>query len=188
MSFSQLLLGRMPGYKFVFFVVAQCLGAWLASLMVFLVYLNQLQRYKGGMFSMDTAGIFATYPNDITDPTSTFSMFFDQFFSTALFIIAILAITDKLNTELHHEVIAVLIGLSLMVIGASFGFNCGFAVNPARDFAPRIFTAMAGWGSKTFSAANGFFWIPVFAPMFGSFFGTVLYSLFISNHWFPDDI
>lgn len=187
-SFSIYLLGRMPGYKFFLYVISQCLGAFFASLMVFLVYLNQLQRYKNGMFSIETAGIFATYPNDVNDPTNTFSLFMDQFFSTALFIIAILAITDKLNTEMTHEVVAILIGASLTVIGASYGLNCGFAVNPARDFAPRIFTAMAGWGAKTFQAGNGFFWIPVFAPMMGSVLGTISYSLFISNHWNPDDI
>jgi MIP family channel proteins len=183
-----LILGKMPLYKFILYTIAQCLGAWLASLMVFLVYLNQLQKYKNGMYSIDTAGIFATYPNDIHDSTNTFSMFFDQFFSTSLFIIAILAITDKNNTVISHELVSILIGASLVIIGTSFGFNCGFAVNPARDFAPRIFTAMFGWGSKTFSAANGFFWIPVFAPFLGSAFGTGLYSLFISNHWFSDDV
>lgn len=183
-----LLLGRISGTRFFFYVIAQCLGAWFASLMVFLVYLNQLQRFHGGMFSIETAGIFATYPADVNDPTNTFSLFVDQFFSTALFIMAILAITDKLNSEISHELVAILIGLSLTVIGASYGLNCGFAVNPARDFAPRIFTAMAGWGAKTFQAGHGFFWIPILAPMMGSFLGTISYSLFISNHWNPDDI
>lgn len=151
--------------------------------MVFLVYLNQLGKYKNGMYSMDTAGIFATYPYDLQDSANTFSMFFDQFFSTSLFIITILAITDKRNTEIPHELVALFIGLSLTVIGTSFGSNCGFAVNPARDFAPRVFTAIAGWGSKPFTAGNHFFWIPLFVPMFGSVFGTFLYSLFVSNHW-----
>jgi MIP family channel proteins len=181
-----LILGRMPFYKFILYVVAQFIGAFLASFAVFLVYLNQLQKYKDGMHSMDTAGIFATYPNDIHDPTNSFSMFCDQFFATSLFIIAILAITDKNNTNIPHEMVSLLIGLALLVIGSSYGFNCGFAVNPARDLAPRIFTAIFGWGSKTFSAGNAFFWIPVFAPMLGSAFGTFLYCLFIGNHWLDD--
>lgn len=180
------VLGRMPFYKFLIYTFAQLLGAFLASFVVFLVYLNQLQKYKNGMFSIETAGIFATYPNDINDKTNTFSMFCDQFISTSLFIIAILAITDKNNSNISHEMVSILIGLSLFIIGSSFGYNCGFAVNPARDFSPRVFTAIFGWGSKTFSAGNGFFWIPVIAPMIGSVFGTVLYNLFIGNHWFDD--
>ena len=34
-------------------------------------------------------------------------------------------------------------GLSVMGLGVSLGFNCGYAVNPARDLAPRIFTGEA---------------------------------------------
>ncbi len=116
------------------------------------------------------------------------SMFFDQFFATSLFIITILSITEKRNTGgLPHAVISLLIGLSLTAIGSSFGFNCGFAVNPARDFGPRFFTLIAGWGGKTFSAGNYFFWIPLVVPMLGSVFGTIIYSLFISNHFSDAD-
>ena len=32
------------------------------------------------------------------------------------------------------------IGLTVLGIGICFGFNCGYAINPARDFAPRLFT------------------------------------------------
>jgi hypothetical protein len=35
-------------------------------------------------------------------------------------------------------------------IGIAFGHNCGYAINPARDFAPRLFTLMAGFGTDTF--------------------------------------
>ena len=42
------------------------------------------------------------------------------------------------------------IGMLLMAIGASFGFNSSYAVNPARDFSPRLFTAIAEWGPDVF--------------------------------------
>jgi glycerol uptake facilitator-like aquaporin len=41
-------------------------------------------------------------------------------------------------------------GLVVMNIGIAFGYNCGYAINPARDFAPRLFTLMAGFGNETF--------------------------------------
>lgn len=180
-----LLLGKLPLFSFGIYVIGQFIGAFLASVMVFLVYLNQLSKYPAGMNSIETAGIFGTYPNDVNDPSNTFSMFCDQFFGTFLFIICILAVTDKKNTEMSHEMVAVLIGFAMVIIGSSFGFNCGFAVNPARDLSPRIFTAIAGWGSKTFTAGNYFFWIPIVAPMLGSAFGTLVYGLIVSNNW-PD--
>ncbi len=96
-SFSMLLLGRLSPCKFMIYSLAQFIGSFLASFSVFLVYHNALSKYPKGMYSIDTAGIFGTYPNDLNDETNTFSMFFEQFFATALFLIAILAITDKKN-------------------------------------------------------------------------------------------
>lgn len=137
------LMGRLSVLKFILYVIGQFIGSLLAALMVFLVYYNQLQKYPGGMFSIDTASIFATYPNDLNDPNSTFSNFLDQFFATCLFIISVLAITEKKN-DIQLPLVAFLIGLSLLIIGSSYGFICGYAINPARDLGPRYFTLIAG--------------------------------------------
>ncbi len=112
----------------------------------------------------------------------TFSLVWDQFFASTLFILSILAIADPKNCNLPNDINAVMIGLSLIIIGSSFGINCGFAVNPARDFAPRLFTLIAGWGWKVFSVDNYYFWIPIIMPMLGSVMAVILYHTFISNH------
>lgn len=63
----------------------------------------------------------------------------------------IFSICDSNNSEPEQSgVKPIAIGLVLLVIGAAFGYNCGYAVNPARDFSPRVFTAIAGWGSDVF--------------------------------------
>jgi len=70
---------------------------------------------------------------------------------TFLLVIGIVAICDSRNTEPKHGLKPLMIGLLLVAIGATYGYNCGYAVNPARDFSPRLFTFCAGWGSKVFT-------------------------------------
>ena len=71
-------------------------------------------------------------------------------FGTFLLVFGIFAICDCKNNEVKAGLKPLIIGFLLWAIGLAFGFNCGYAVNPVRDFAPRIFTAMAGWGGDVF--------------------------------------
>jgi len=70
---------------------------------------------------------------------------------TAALIVCILAIVDPYNNPIPRGLEAFTVGFVVLVIGQSMGFNSGYAVNPARDLGPRIFTAIAGWGSEVFS-------------------------------------
>lgn len=106
----------------------------------------------------------------------------DQIVGTCLLIIVVLAVTDKKNVEIPHGTSAILLGSTVLLIGVSFGHNCGYAINPARDFGPRFFTFIAGWGSQVFTAGNYFFYVPIVAPLVGSILGTFLYIILISNH------
>ena len=142
-SLSMVLMGYLSFAKFLLYVIGQFIGSVFASLMVFFIYYNQLQKYSGGMFSLDSASIFATYPNDINDPNSILFCFLAEFFGTLLFIICVLAITNKKN-EIPFPLASFLIGQSVFVILSSFGYICGLSLNPARDLGPRYFTLIAG--------------------------------------------
>ena len=85
----------------------------------------------------------------------------------------ILAITDARNAPPASGMAPLIVGLLVAVIGMSFGFNAGYAINPARDFAPRLFTAVAGWGTEVFRAGNGWWWVPLTAPVLGAVLGSV---------------
>jgi glycerol uptake facilitator-like aquaporin len=67
------------------------------------------------------------------------------------------------------------------VIGMSFGFNAGYAINPARDLGPRLFTAVAGWGADVFRAGNYWFWVPIVGPIVGGVLGAYTYDLLIGR-------
>jgi glycerol uptake facilitator-like aquaporin len=81
----------------------------------------------------------------------------------------------------------VIVGLLVVLIGATFGFNSGYAINPARDLSPRLFTAIAGWLRGVFTAGNGWWWVPVVAPCVGAVLGGWIYDLCVGN-WLTESI
>jgi len=69
-----------------------------------------------------------------------------------LLLLFVMALTDNHNTAAPSPNFAPMcIGVGVAVIGMTFGMNCGFPINPARDLSPRIFTAVAGWGFEVFT-------------------------------------
>lgn len=172
----------MTFLRFFIYSIGQFIGAFLGALIVFIVYLDGLRNYGGdGMYSADTAQIFANYPDS---NLSIFGGFFDQLVGTALLVLVVLTLNDPKTLKVTDGLGPILVGFTLTAIGLSFGHNCGFAVNPARDFGPRLFTLIAGWPANvTFSAGNYFFWIPIVGPMLGSLVATLVYTLFVSAHW-----
>ena len=95
--------------------------------------------------------IKSTIINGQHNPTMHFVSAVFQLIGTAALIVCILAIVDPHNTSVPAGLEAFTVGLVVLVIGLSMGFNSGYAVNPARDLGPRLFTALAGWGSGVFT-------------------------------------
>ena len=173
-SFAMFLTGRLNLLKLLVYILAQFIGAFLGALIVFLVYYDGIKNFKTGMHSLDTAGIFATYPN----PTvSSLSALVDQVVGTALLVMVVLALNDPKNAKIAAVVEPLSVGFAIVVINLAYGYNTGCAVNPTRDFAPRLFTLIAGWGTQTFTSGNYFFWIPIVGPLVGSFLATLIHSL-----------
>ena len=93
----------------------------------------------------------------------------------------ILALTDARNLAPDPRLAPVLVGAAVVLIGASFGFNAGYAINPARDLGPRLFTAVAGWGGEVFSAGRHWWWVPIVGPCIGGVLGGWAYDFFITR-------
>jgi aquaporin-9 len=162
------------------FVAAQVLGAFVASAFVYVVYYDALMHYTGGELLVTgekaTAGIWATYPQSFL---SSRGGLLDQIGATALLLIVIAAITDPRNSSPPGWFAPVVVAATVTVIGIAYGLNCGYAINPARDLGPRLFTFVAGWGSGVFTAGNGFWWIPIVGPCLGGVLGIVAYDLLV---------
>jgi glycerol uptake facilitator protein len=64
----------------------------------------------------------------------------------------------------------------------SLGATSGYAINPARDFGPRLASWVTGW-STAMNTSNGDFyaWVPIVGPLIGGAIGVYLYDLFVGN-------
>jgi glycerol uptake facilitator protein len=58
----------------------------------------------------------------------------------------------------------------------SFGGMHGYAINPARDFGPRLFTVLAGFRNNGLTDASGVFWVPIVGPLAGGLAGAWVYE------------
>jgi MIP family channel proteins len=175
---------RFPWNKVAPYIAAQFVGAFLASVVVYVTYREALAAFDGGIRQVtgpqSTAGIWATYPQAFL---STFpGGFIDQFVGTALLVGIIFGITDTRSSPPPAGLTPLIVGLLVVLIGATFGFNSGYAINPARDLAPRVFTALAGWGGEVFRAGNNWWWVPVTAPCVGAIAGGWIYDVLVGDH------
>ena len=176
---------RFPWAKVLPYSVAQLAGAFVASAVVYITYREALTAFDGGIRQVvgpqGTAGIWATYPQAFL---STFpGGFIDQVVGTALLVAVILGITDTRNSPAPAGLTPIVVGLLVVLIGATFGFNSGYAINPARDFGPRLFTFLAGWGGDVFRAGNNWWWVPVVAPVVGGVVGGWSYDAFVGRRF-----
>ena len=164
------------------YVAAQFAGAFAASAVVYLTYADALAHYDGGVRqvtgALGTAGIWATYPQPWL---STAGGLVDQIVGTALLMIVIFALSDSRNMAPQSNLGPIVVGFLVMAIGMAFGLNAGYAINPARDFGPRLFTALAGWGGEVFNAGNGWWWVPIAGPLIGGPLGGFIYNVFVGK-------
>ncbi|XP_056157900.1 aquaporin-3a [Lampris incognitus] len=181
-TFALCLLGRERWRKFPVYFAFQTLGAFLGAAIIFGMYHDALWDFPGS-FNITgpkaTAGIFATYPGK---HLTILNGFFDQIIGTAALIVCILAIVDPYNNPIPQGLEAFTVGFVVLVIGLSMGFNSGYAVNPARDLGPRLFTAIAGWGKDVFTVRQCWFLVPIFAPFLGTIIGVMVYQLMVGFH------
>jgi glycerol uptake facilitator protein len=153
------------------YLLAQTFGAFVASA---LVYWNYLPAFRAVDPNLDhTANIFTTFP---AFPNLPFAGLLDQTIGTALLLFLVLAIGDERNQPPGANLGPVLIGAIVVVIGMSFGGLHGYAINPARDFGPRLFTVVAGFKNNGLTDGSLVFWVPIAGPILGGFIGAAAYD------------
>ena len=122
------------------------------------------------------AGVFSNYP---AFPENLLGNVFSEVLATAVLLFGVRALTDRKNAVPVGYVQPLLIGALVWAIGLCLGAPTGYAINPARDFGPRLASAVLGWGSSVFVSHNFYFWVPIVAPLVGGVIGATVYDLAI---------
>jgi len=181
-------VGKFTLWKVPIYWLAQYLGAFLGAATVYGVYYELIDEFDGGTRYVEgvnaTAGFWSTYP---IPSLSTGACMIDQIVGTGILMLCILAITDEKNNAAPKGVVGLAVGLCVYAIGTAFGMSCGFAINPARDLGPRIFSAIAGWGTDVFTVYNNYSWVPVLGPHVGAILGAYIYYAMVELHEDPDE-
>jgi aquaglyceroporin related protein, other eukaryote len=126
-------------------------------------YKSAIDLYEGdagirtvpGYSDTATAGVFCTYPQPFLTTTG---MFFSEFITSAMLVLVIFALKDDANLGAGNLVPLALFFL-IFGLGATLGWETGYAINLARDFGPRLFTYFIGYGHEVWSAGNYYFWV-----------------------------
>src|SRR5271163_1501252 len=162
-----------PWRKVIPYSIAQTAGAFVAA---GLVFWNYHPAFLAADPNLDhTAGVFTTFP---AFPAIVSAGLLDQIIGTALLLMMIFAITDERNQP-PANLAPILIGLVVVAIGMAFGGMHGYAINPARDFGPRLFTVVAGFKNNGLTDGTLVFWVPIVRPLVGGLIGGGLYDLVI---------
>lgn len=162
--------------KVVPFWIAQTIGAFLGAAVVFAEYRPAFLRFDPALER--TAGVFCTFP---AFPELAMAGFVDQVLGTALLLLLIGALTDENNLAPPAWLGPLLIGLVVVVIGMSFGSLHGYAINPARDFGPRLFTVVAGFRNNGLTDGSTQFLVPIIGPLIGGVIGLGAYEALIGR-------
>jgi len=161
-AIGDLVVAKVPVY-----LAGQFLGGFLGAVLVWLSY---LPHWPPTADADTKLAVFCTAPAIRHAPSNLMC----EIIGTAVLLIGVLGISN-VNNGLAGGIGPYAVGILVFGIGLSLGGPTGYAINPARDLAPRLAHALlpvAGKGGSDWSYA----WIPVVGPIIGGVIGAVLYT------------
>lgn len=164
------------------YLLAQYLGCFCGAGLAYAIYQPAINLYEGhGLRTIvgqnATGGFFTTVPSITSTSASAFGT---ELCASSILGAMVLAIGDDSNSPPGDGMSALILGLTVTMIGMSLGWNTGYPINPARDLGPRIFLSIAGYGSDVWTHDN-YWWTygGQVATYLGTLFGCFLYDLFL---------
>ncbi|KAL7936603.1 aquaporin-like protein [Trichoderma chlorosporum] len=162
---------KMPEY-----FLAQFLGAFCAALVAYGLYYVSIKHYLLTGVDDDIINCFVTSQRSsyINAPTALFN----EFIGTMCLTIVVLALGDDQNAPPGAGMNSLIIGLIVTCLSMSFANQTGAALNPSRDFGPRLALLALGYTSELFTNPYWFYG-PWAGTLLGSFMGAFLYDFMI---------
>ncbi|KAF8323297.1 putative aquaporin 3 [Clavulina sp. PMI_390] len=161
------------------YVLAQTLGACAGALIVYLNYYTAIGLVDPEK-TIATASLFSTYGLQYV-PSGV--CWFNEFIGTALLLMVVFATAQKSPGAPPAGLVPLVIFIALTAIGTSLGMQTGYALNPARDFGPRLALLMVGYSPKLLFRFRSLYWLwcPIIAPIVGALTGATLYDTFLAD-------
>lgn len=185
-TFALAVFNRFSWRKVLPYWIAQTSGAFIAALIVRWNYTEVLAKADPG-HTIKTQGVFTTLPGNGTLPVSMWGGFRDQIIGTAILLFVVMALTDLRNLPPLSNLTPVVIGLLVVAIGMAWGTDAGYAINPARDFGPRVAQYITGYGGAWRDQYGDlYFWVPIIGPLIGGVIGAGLYLFLIGRNLPPE--
>lgn len=155
------------------YIIAQMLGGVLGAVLVYLYYKDHYDATDDPAAKLST---FCTIPAIRNYGRNLFSEIVGTF--VLVFVILALSMQNNLPEVGMGSLGAFPVAMLIVALGMSLGGTTGYAINPARDLAPRIAHAILpikGKGSSDWAYS----WVPVLGPIIGGFLAAVLYCLIL---------
>jgi glycerol uptake facilitator protein len=168
------IAGKFAWAKVLSYVIAQLLGSMLGAFIVWVIYRDHFTSTNEPATEM---AVFCTAPaihnrlfNLLSEIVGTFVLVFVIFYFTNA------EITDAKTPIGLGSLGAIPVAFLVWAIGLSLGGTTGYAINPVRDFGPRLVHAIVPLKNK--SGSNwAYGWIPIIGPFVGAALAAGLYML-----------
>jgi glycerol uptake facilitator protein len=160
------IAGKFPWAEVPRYIAAQFIGAFLGAVLVWLAYLAHWAETENKTSKL---AVFSTVPAIRRYPANLIT----EIVGTFVLVLGVLAIAAN-SAPAQSGLTPLLVGFLVWAIGLSLGAPTGYAINPARDLAPRIAHALLPIPGKG-DSDWGYAWIPVVGPAVGGIIGAVVY-------------
>lgn len=207
MTIASAVWRKFPTARVVPYIGAQLAGAFIAAAALFILFEPHIAAkeaskgvVRGQPGSEMTAMCYGEYypaPGSLGDGDGPYSpeahakltsrmspgrAFLAEVLGTMILAFVVFAVTDGRNPGSPASGTApVFIGLTVAVLISVIAPLTQACFNPARDFGPRVFASLAGWGSIALPGFSDLGWLTVYilAPIIGAVLGGGLYDFAI---------